>query len=273
MKQITNRIIKYDSPSGFINTGKLIPPFQPLKEGYGFLGVVAEDSETNKLQCHICGKWFYGLNSHIRQIHDSIDNYKKTFSLSMGTALLDKSHRLKHSEVMTGLHKKYPKKFENRNPRPHSTKGVKLSVERQNKFGTCDLQIATKITNIYNRLGRTPRMFELEKYYGRSFCYLIKNRYKSYAKICRQLNLPQIKDRYAQKYSKQYFIDKGVRAIMENHTPFETKKMLEVREWKSLNHYFGSVISWKNEVMKVIRQLALKSYNDNFSKTNNLKSS
>mgnify|MGYP001584240699 CR=1 FL=1 len=255
-----NTTIAYSSPSGFINTGKLIPPFQPLKKGFGFLGVLAEDSKSLQLQCHICGKWFYDLNSHARQKHHiEISDYKDMFSLSRGTALLEKSLRLKHSRVMTQQHKKNPKKFRHR-PLRHSTKGIKLSVERQNKFGTCDLQIATKIKNLYDHLKRTPRMFELEKYYGRSFCYLIKNRYQSYSKILKELTLPQIDARYAPKYSRQYFIDKGVKMIMENHTPFETKEMLEPREWKTLNRYFGSVSIWKNEVLKVIRRLALKSY-------------
>jgi hypothetical protein len=29
---ITSKKIKYDSPSGFVNVGKFIPPFEPVKK-------------------------------------------------------------------------------------------------------------------------------------------------------------------------------------------------------------------------------------------------
>ena len=36
---ISNKI-KYDSPSGFVNVGKYIPPFEKVKKGFGYKGAL-----------------------------------------------------------------------------------------------------------------------------------------------------------------------------------------------------------------------------------------
>ncbi len=67
--QESKNLIPYDSPSGTINIGKWVPPFVEIEGGYGFVGVVAEDSESGKLQCHVCGKWFEQLATHYSAMH------------------------------------------------------------------------------------------------------------------------------------------------------------------------------------------------------------
>ena len=51
-----NKIPYQDAPSGYIKIKKWVPPFAPVKEGFGFVGVLAEDLKSGKLQCHVCGK-------------------------------------------------------------------------------------------------------------------------------------------------------------------------------------------------------------------------
>ena len=95
-----NKIAYKDAPSGFINIGKWEPPFAPVKNGFGFVGVLAEDSKTGQLQCHECGKWFEQLPTHYTQKHKmNGKQYRKKFGLLSNTALKSKRIRLIHSKV------------------------------------------------------------------------------------------------------------------------------------------------------------------------------
>ncbi|MCR4261116.1 MAG: hypothetical protein NUV96_02190, partial [Candidatus Colwellbacteria bacterium] len=74
--------ISYDSPSGTINISKWVPPFEPIKKGFGFVGVLAEDTGTGKLQCHICGQWYEVLTTHIFAKHKlTSSKYSQKFGL------------------------------------------------------------------------------------------------------------------------------------------------------------------------------------------------
>lgn len=74
----TTRTIPYkEAPCGQINIGKWEPPFAPVPKGHGFVGIVAEDVDSGKLQCHSCGKWFEQLCGHIRKHGMTADYYKK----------------------------------------------------------------------------------------------------------------------------------------------------------------------------------------------------
>ena len=97
------------APSGFINIGKGEPPFMKVKGGYGFMGVIAEDVETGKLECHICGKWFAQLSTHITLGHrmDNCDQYRRDYGLFQGTALKSKRLRLIQSATIRKLQKEH----------------------------------------------------------------------------------------------------------------------------------------------------------------------
>lgn len=257
--------LRYDSPSGFINTGKLIPPFSPLKDGFGFLGVLAEDLKTEKLQCAICGEWFENLSSHIRQKHKmkNMDEYKKRFGLLQNTALISKKYRIMHSETMARMRKdkNFIKKsikanvFKN-NPKKYSkqNKGKKIwRPEYQNKLGVCDLQVAEKVKSLAIKLNYTPRLFELEKHYGRPFIGLIRNRYGNYLNLIRDLGLkkPIPAGSNARKYSKNFYLQKGIESIKKNK-PFEPTTIFTKNELHSLATYWGSRGKWKTAVIRAI---------------------
>ena len=59
---------------------------------HGEIGVLAEDGE--RVQCHICGKWFKFLDPHLRKAHVvSSADYKSTFGLNRTQALIGSALR------------------------------------------------------------------------------------------------------------------------------------------------------------------------------------
>ncbi|HAM34575.1 MAG TPA: hypothetical protein DEB40_03310 [Elusimicrobia bacterium] len=67
---------------------KVQPPLEKLKSGFGYLGVILRDTVSDKIQCHICGKWFKLLSTHLNQAHGiSSRAYKFRFGLPLGFPL------------------------------------------------------------------------------------------------------------------------------------------------------------------------------------------
>lgn len=67
---------------------------------YGQLGVLSYDEVEDKVQCHICGEWFRGLNAHIRQTHHwTLDEYREEFGLNRGQSLICEGTRKRLSDL------------------------------------------------------------------------------------------------------------------------------------------------------------------------------
>lgn len=66
---------------------------------YGQIGVLEYDSE-DKIQCHICGRWYRGLNNHVWKTHGwTADDYREEFGLNRGQSLICEGTRQKLSEI------------------------------------------------------------------------------------------------------------------------------------------------------------------------------
>lgn len=56
---------------------------------YGQLGVLAYDPLEDKVQCHICGRWYRGLNNHVLRTHGyTVANYQAEFGLNRKQSLI-----------------------------------------------------------------------------------------------------------------------------------------------------------------------------------------
>ena len=57
-------------------------------EYFGQLGQIAYDEAADKVQCHLCGRWFRGFGgSHLRRVHGwTLAQYRLAFQLSVQTA-------------------------------------------------------------------------------------------------------------------------------------------------------------------------------------------
>lgn len=59
---------------------------------YGQYGVLASDGE--RVQCHICGRWYISLASHVYQAHDMLaDEYREQFGLNYTRGLIGEDLR------------------------------------------------------------------------------------------------------------------------------------------------------------------------------------
>lgn len=252
------KTIDYPSPSGKINISKWVLPFQKVEKGFGFHGVIAEDSETGQQQCHVCGNWYELLSTHIFFKHNLISNdYRDEFGLLRSTALKSIKIRKKASETMLMLRKKHAKhrlKFSKKNKESGNRKGIPKAEESANKYGVCDLQVADRIIKLKENLGRTPSLSEVIDKYGGGFSTLIHNRYKSYIDYIQSLNMTPLFSSHNPKYSYEFFIEKAKESI-RGRQDFSIKKIFTQYEQRRIYHFFGS---WGNLKSIVLNELIKK---------------
>ena len=246
--KVTSKEIKYPSPSGSVRIGKYIPPFEEVEEGFGYKGVVVEDSSSKgQLQCHTCGKWFENLSTHINATHKiNCPDYKKKYGLLQSTALKSKRLRVRQSEVMFNLrmkHKKHRFKFKRNNIFAGNRKDKAKAMESQNKYGVCELQIMERIKELKDELGKTPTLVQLKARYGGIFITNLHNRYGSYVKLCRDSNWEVNFSNHNPKYSRKYFIDK-----VGDKKP--STRLFTLNESRALYKYFPKGI---NELKKAVK--------------------
>lgn len=250
--------LDYDSPSGKINISKWVPPFKKLDKGFGFVGVLAEDTGSGKLQCHVCGGWYELLTTHAWAKHGLLSaDYANAFGLLRSTALKSMRIRKIQSKVMLGMRKKHKKHrmgFKKGNLESANRRGVNKAVEAQNKFGVCDLQIIDKITALKNKLGRTPALTEIIDTYGQRMASLIHLRYAGYLNFLREKKWTPVVSSFNPKFSKEYFIRKGVKAV-GNGERLIGHAILNQSEERNIYNYFSSQKQWKDAV---IREIAKK---------------
>lgn len=250
--KITDRKIKYDSPSGYAHIGKYIPPFEKNDTGFGFKGVVIEDFKSGKIQCSICGEWFEQLVQHLQAKHNiDCKEYKRRFGLLQSTALKSKQMRLKQSAIMIKLRKENKSnryKFERHNHQAGNRKGTIRGVESKNKYGVCDLQIMQKVIELKEELGKTPTLVDLKERYGGGFLFHLHKRYGSYVKYCNQIGMNPCYSNFNPKYSREYFIEKA-----RGKNP--SINIFTINEGRALYKYFPKGIKeLKAEVNKLKMQ-------------------
>lgn len=247
--KITSRKIKYNSPSGYVNIGKYIPPFEKNPTGYGFKGVLIEDSKTGKIQCSICGGWYEILNSHLTNIHKITDeDYKIKFGLLKSTALRSKRLRLIQSENMIRLRKSNPKYrtcFKRNNEWAGNRKDKPKAVESQNKYGVCRLQLIERILELKKELGKTPTLIDLKERYGDTLITNLHERFGSYIKLCEEIQLEPNNSNFNPKYSKEYFIEKA----LSNEPSF---RIFTINEGRALYRYFPRGM---RELKKIVKEM------------------
>lgn len=259
------KTIKYSqAPSGEINIEKWIPPFVSNDTGFGYVGVVAEDVGTGKLQCSECGNWFEQLPSHYAVKHDMTGKqYKKKFGLLTGTALKSKRIRLIQSKTISKLQKegkmgvgnnlgKSP--FVKGNKHAANRKGKPKAIESQNAFGVCDLQIMTKIIDLAKKLGKTPTLVDIKDVYGGGLISIMHYRYRSYISYCREyLKMEPGFSNHNPKFLsnkswRDHLISVGLKSLKEGN-PMTIKKLLPPNEQRYVYNHFKSFKHYKRELL------------------------
>jgi hypothetical protein len=245
--KITSRKIKYNSPSGYANIGKYIPPFENNDTGFGFKGVVIEDSKNGKIECSVCGKWFSQVShSHLETHGLTATEYKRKFGLLTSTALKSKQMRINQSKVMIELRKNNKNNrysFKRGNSYSANRKGNPKSVESKNKFGVCELQILERVKELAQELGKTPTLIDLKNRYGWGIMASIHSTYGSYIKVCNRLGLTANFSNYSPKYSREYFLEKA----LSNEPSF---RIFTRNESRALYRWFKSIKELQKEARR-----------------------
>ena len=81
-----------------INDGWSLPGETPTWDGpyFGLFGLLAEASDGEAVQCHVCGDWYVLLGTHANATHGlHADAYRRAFGLHKSTALASTGYRTK----------------------------------------------------------------------------------------------------------------------------------------------------------------------------------
>ena len=148
-------------------------PFMEVKRGHGYQGVVMYDDVEDKVECHICGKWFESLGSHVKNTHKTdARGYRLEYGLSLRTPLCGRALSRAHSKHAK---KQYASKASNlimasRNNRtrtkPYHRPAIFYSQTQQhkNRLGLCDLQMRARYEVVKMTVGREPSWGDLERH-------------------------------------------------------------------------------------------------------------
>lgn len=144
-------------------------PFMEVNVGHGFQGVIMYDDKEDKVQCHLCGKWYRHVGLHAQGAHKiASDDYKDRFGLTRKIALCATSVSSTRSGVMNRLRssgrmppcKRLSRAFYKR----RKFRNGQATVSFKNRNGLCDLQMFTRYQVVKKIVGHEPTCLELRKY-------------------------------------------------------------------------------------------------------------
>lgn len=169
---------------GFEPVYKGIPPFMKFENGFGYMGVLLEEKETGKLQCHLCDHLCLNLAKHIFHKHKdfTVARYREVAGINTTTPLMAQSTRKKIKNNFLDLTEEKKQRVierlreNNRQARGKTGGHRKNTLEAQNKFGTCPEQARTLFWEEYQKLGRIPNNNELSS----KLKYVVYSRFCSY---------------------------------------------------------------------------------------------
>lgn len=198
---MTKHEIEYeDAPSGYVTFYNYKEPLMKYEKGYGYLGAVVFDGETDKIQCSLCGEWFVQLAPHLKREHNmKVGAYKEELGLFQNTALIGENMRAKL--IATGLDKRMQnlrqahlkrkkggfKVSESTRAKIRATlkKNAEKS-EHKNLRGTCPAQLLDRMKKIYDREGEN---LSIHEHFG-GLEYSIIKTYGSFKEACRLAGIP-----------------------------------------------------------------------------------
>lgn len=153
---------------------KAEPPFEEIKNGHGYLGILLRDINEDKIQCHLCGDWFKALPSHAIKAHGlNANDYRIEFQLPLGLPLASRSTLWKHSQramkkenldklAIARLNSPIANKGYKRKKFPW--KYFRKNRAHENKFNLCSEQIVRRFMIVSDLVGREPTQKDLEKH-------------------------------------------------------------------------------------------------------------
>lgn len=187
--------IEYEqAPSGNVTFYNYKEPLMEFKGGFGFQGALVFDTESQKIQCHFCGKWFDALGRHLGKEHNmKASEYKALVGLNVSTALVSEPLREKliaknHAPRLKNLQNQKGKK-RSKEVREKIAKTLREHrAEIQNVINCCPEQLIDRLKNKYIELGHTPS--EHDRGCGTGFIQTIRKVFGSMKEACRIAGIP-----------------------------------------------------------------------------------
>ena len=175
------KLIESEYGLGIIPLYKAYPPLMKY-EGYAYLGVLLLDTQTNRLQCHKCGKWYLSLTAHLwAKHHIRATDYKVEIGFNMGTSLVSPeltANNMENGKKMYEYNnldqKRVPFKKGQNSRGSTGLKKDKASIQKRNMSNTCPAQLKHRFELMIQELGRIPTKKEFENRVN------IRDYYKTY---------------------------------------------------------------------------------------------
>lgn len=232
-------------------------PYDMVKDGFGYYGVLISHKETGKIHCHICGKWFKGLGNHVVRKHGmTAVAYKKTYGFTKRQPLCAVSSSGKISVVAKKNAKRLREMAQNLKGKPAWNRGKQRkkhwpqSLSSINDHLMCPGQVADRYEAVSEQVGHPATTFDLAKY-DQALLSLVKRRYKTFNKFLKATGMKKVRKQVGGHRVKRSDILLGVRECYRyfKHVP----TTLEYDRWHlrqkaeksySLNTVFKWFGSW-----------------------------
>lgn len=214
-------------------------PLRTNAGGYGYLGAVLQTADGSKIQCHICGKLFRSLASHLTAAHKvSAKEYRKSYGIAHNTALVSDQERVVRADrfnemvasgkITRGTQKDNWEKASKASVKACKGKKFELSLEVKNKRGSCPDQIIDKIQQFHKEFGFPPTRYQFEDAYkwGKRYVRLAENEFGSFRKAVIKAcgKAQEYKQPYPKKQGKDWSSEEIIEMIQlyyqeENRVP------------------------------------------------------
>lgn len=186
------------------------------KDGHGYYGVVMYSRDRKMIQCHICGKMYRSLGSHVLGAHGvTVDKYREDFDLAASTKLIGEETRDMFVDSYNQTKRKYLKGWLEKDPEERRQQiilanknrvGSKMRLEIKNKRGSCPDQLLDKIRKLKRKLGKVPSVKDFKREYNQKFVGTIYYTFGSWGEACKLAGLKSQKAQHADRYSRKNLI-------------------------------------------------------------------
>lgn len=189
---LADQVIDYpSSPTGKGYVGVAKSPLMPVKKGFGYMGVLMQDSEREKVQCHHCGIWMKKISTFhtMKCLKIDMREYKKKYGLFLSKGLVsDKTSLALTKNCLKGLlsAEKMEARFGQKNNIQGRNGWDYSSIQKMNRLGTCPLQMKQRLYEFILSNRELPSQGNR----GRSIYKILTKRYGRWGRALKEHGLP-----------------------------------------------------------------------------------
>lgn len=204
---------------GDVMFGNMKEPLMPAPSGnHGYLGVILYNKTKDKIQCHVCGKFYRALSGsgHLKIHEMNNEEYKEKFEIDRTVALCAEGTREKHLEALIMREdyqdgtilkklKKYTVSKEANEQRKKTNLGKKRRIYAKNKTGHCPEQLLEKIKKLKTELGFVPNGEDFKRKNKGKYLSSIIQTFGSYNRAIEKCGF-EVPDKFRDSYKRDELI-------------------------------------------------------------------